>query len=47
MSPVFAAMFKEGTKEHRDNYVNIKEMDSDVFEVFLRFLYSGQIIQLK
>ena len=45
-SPVFKAMFKEGTKEHRDNYVNIQDIDSDVFDVFLRFLYSGQVDQL-
>jgi BTB/POZ domain len=45
-SPVFEAMFKEGTKEHHDNYVNIEDIDSDVFEVFLRFLYSGQVDQL-
>ena len=45
-SPVFAAMFKEGTKEHQDNYVNIEDIDSDVFDVFLRFLYSGQVENL-
>ena len=45
-SPVFEAMFKDGTKEHRDNYVNIQDMDSDVFDVFLRFLYSGQVEHL-
>jgi hypothetical protein len=45
-SPVFKAMFKEGTKEHRDNYVNIEDINSDVFEVFLGFPLlrsSGQI----
>jgi hypothetical protein len=45
-SPVFEAMFKEGTKEREDNYVNIEDMDSDVFEVFLRYLYSGQVDKL-
>jgi len=45
-SPVFEAMFKEGTKEHQDNYVNIEDMDSDVFEMFLRFLYSGEVEKL-
>ena len=45
-SPVFKAMFKKGTKEHRDNYVNIKDIDSNVFEVFLRFLYSGKVDKL-
>ena len=46
-SPVFEAMFKEGTKEHEDNYVNIEDIDSDVFEVFLRYLYSGQAENLE
>ena len=45
-SPVFKAMFKKGIKEHRDNYVNIKDIDSNVFEVFLRFLYSGKVDKL-
>jgi speckle-type POZ protein len=45
-SPVFEAMFKEGTKEHQDNYVNIEDIESDVFEVFLRYLYSGQVEHL-
>ena len=47
MSPVFEAMFQEGYKEHEDNYVNIEDMDSDVFEVFLRYLYSGQVDKLE
>jgi len=42
-SPVFEAMFKEGTKEHQDNYVNIEDIESDIFEVFLRYLYSGEV----
>jgi BTB/POZ domain len=46
MSPVFEAMFQEGYKEHEDNYVNIQDIDSDVFEVFLRFLYSGEVEKL-
>ena len=45
-SPVFEAMFKEGTKEHRDNYVNIEDIDGDVFDVFIRFIYSGQVDHL-
>jgi BTB/POZ domain len=45
-SPVFQAMFQEGYKEHEDNYVNIQDIDSDVFEVFLRFLYSGEVDKL-
>ena len=47
MSPVFEAMFKEGTKEHQDNHVNIEDIESDVFELFLRYLYSGQVDKLE
>jgi len=45
-SPVFKAMFKEGTKEHQENYVNIQDIDSAIFEVFLRYLYTGQVDKL-
>ena len=45
-SPVFEAMFKEGTKEHQESCVNIEDIDSDVFDVFLRYLYSGEVDQL-
>jgi BTB/POZ domain len=46
-SPVFGAMFKEGTKEHEENNVIIEDIESDVFELFLRYLYSGEVGQLK
>ena len=51
-SPVFEAMFKEDATEHEDassslyNCVNIEDIDSDVFELFLRYLYTGQVDQL-
>ena len=45
-SPVFGAMFKEGTKEHEENIVIIEDIESDVFELFLRYLYSGEVNQL-
>jgi BTB/POZ domain len=45
-SPVFNAMFKEGTKEQRDSHVNIEDVNSDIFDVFLRFLYSGEVDHL-
>ena len=45
-SPVFGAMFKEGTKEHEENIVIIEDLESDVFELFLRYLYSGEVNQL-
>ena len=45
-SPVLEAMFKDGTKEHQESCVNIEDIDSDVFDVFLRYLYSGEVDQL-
>ena len=51
-SPVFEVMFKEDATEHEDassslyNCVNIEDIDSDVFELFLRYLYTGQVDQL-
>ena len=45
-SPVFEAMFKEGTKEQLNSCVIIEDIDSDIFEVFLRYLYSGEVDQL-
>ena len=45
-SPVFEAMFKKDTKEHLDSCVNIEDMDSDVFEVFLHFIYTNQVDEL-
>jgi hypothetical protein len=45
-SPVFGAMFKEGTKEHEENNVIIEDIESDVFQLFLRYLYSGEVDQL-
>jgi BTB/POZ domain len=44
-SPVLEAMFQEGAKEHRDNYV-IEDIESEVFEVFLRYFYTGQVDKL-
>ena len=44
-SPVFEAMFQEGAEEHGDNYV-IEDIESEVFEEFLRFFYTGQVDNL-
>ena len=33
-------------KEHEDNYVNIEDIECDIFKVFLRFIYSGQVDKL-
>lgn len=41
-SPVFQAMFRNDMLEKSSNQVNIKDIDPEAFEVFLRFLYTGQ-----
>ncbi|XP_044019425.1 speckle-type POZ protein-like B [Aphidius gifuensis] len=42
-SPVFAAMFNhEQFKENQKNEVVIEDIDEDVFEEFLHFIYSGK-----
>ena len=33
-------------KENEDNYVNIEDIECDIFKVFLRFIYSGQVDKL-
>ncbi len=39
-------MFKEAFTEHRDNCVKIEDIDSDIFEEFIRFLNSKQVEHL-
>ena len=41
-SPVFAAMFASDMKEKLENRVEINDIDVDVFEQFLRFVYTGR-----
>ena len=41
-SPVFAAMFHHPTKEALSNKVNVDEIDPDVFQEVLRFIYTGK-----
>src|SRR5699024_6528915 len=45
-SIVFAAMFEHETKENQENMVEIPDIDSDVFEEFLQFIYTGKVIVL-
>lgn len=42
-SSVFAAMFKHETSEKQTGIVKITDCDSDSFQEFLEFLYSGQL----
>ena len=41
-SPVFAAMFHHPTKEMQSNQVEVKDIDPDVFQEVLRFIYTGK-----
>jgi len=40
-SPVFAAMFASGMKEAKTGKVLIEDVDSSLFGIFLKFLYTG------
>ncbi|XP_065207183.1 speckle-type POZ protein B-like isoform X2 [Planococcus citri] len=46
-SPVFAAMFKHNMLENQLNEVKISDINPEVFEEFLRFLYSDKISDLR
>ena len=43
MSPVFEAMFKEGSEEHRNNFVNIEDIDRECVPALLVLRSSRQI----
>jgi speckle-type POZ protein len=40
-SPVFAAMFQHPTKEELTSKVEVEDIDPDVFQEVLRYLYTG------
>ncbi|EFX78353.1 hypothetical protein DAPPUDRAFT_27655, partial [Daphnia pulex] len=40
---VFAAMFKHETKEKLSNEIEIKDVEPDVFQQLLRFIYTGRL----
>jgi speckle-type POZ protein len=42
-SQYFAAMFEHPTKEQSTNQVNIEDIEPDVFEELLRFIYTGRV----
>lgn len=42
-SPVFAAMFKNEMAEKKTGVVNISDCDVEAFNIFLLFLYSGDL----
>lgn len=46
-SPVFAAMFERCMKGKAENRVEIKEIDHNVFQEMLRFIYTGKVIGIE
>ena len=42
-SKVFLAMFENETKEKKENVVHIIDIEADIFEQFLRYIYTGKI----
>jgi hypothetical protein len=40
-SPVFAAMFLHPTKEELTSEVEVEDIDPDVFQKVLRYMYTG------
>ena len=42
-SPVFAAMFQHPTKENLSGVVEIPDIEPEVFQEFLRYIYTGQV----
>jgi speckle-type POZ protein len=42
-SKYFAAMFKHPTKENSTNQVNIEDIEPEVFQELLRFIYTGRL----
>ncbi|XP_065203294.1 speckle-type POZ protein B-like [Planococcus citri] len=46
-SPVFKAMFKDDTTETQQNRIEIKDIDENIFEEVLRYIYTGRVENLK
>ena len=47
VSPVFEKMFQGNSQEHQNNRVIIEDVDADVFEEVMTYIYSGQLPHLK
>ena len=47
VSPVFEKMFQGNSHEHQNNRVIIEDVDADVFEELMTYIYSGQLPHLK
>ena len=45
-SPVFAAMFQHDLKETKQGYVAITDLELDILEEMLKFIYTGKVENL-
>ena len=45
-SPVFAAMFRHEYKEKVDSAVDVKDVELDVFQEMLKYIYTGEVSSL-
>ena len=43
-SPVFAAMFQHQTKENVTGSVDVHDIEPEVFNIMLRYIYTGQVL---
>lgn len=46
-SPVFEAMFKHGLKESNEKQTEITDVEVDVFEAMLKYIYTNKIPDLE
>ena len=46
-SPVFERMFSENFREHEENIVRITDIDADIMEALLDFIYTAEVANLK
>jgi speckle-type POZ protein len=46
-SPFFAAMFEHPTKENLTNQIEVEDVEPDVFNEILRFIYTGKLSESK
>ena len=42
-SPVFSAMFKHNMKESKQNIIEITDIDQDIMEIILEYIYTGTL----
>lgn len=46
-SPVFSAMFEHNMEENQNNRVDVTDIEGEVLEELLRFIYTGKVVNLE